>query len=99
MKLARVLGVDVNTLLGYEKEKPGTIGQSYYKELIQVITEARGLLLDLAEVEPDGSSETVRTVAAVLKLTESGLDIAKCIYTAYLERENKKLSDSLMASG
>lgn len=85
LKLAAVLGTDVNTLLGYEKPEK-KITATDYKELIQAITQAREKVLE--GTEPDTQQEAV-------ELLESGLNIAKDIYAAYLEKENKDLSDSL----
>lgn len=101
LKLAAALGVDVNTLVGYEKEKTaGQVGKDDYKELIQVINEVRDLLFDCLELLPDDKAETAaETIAEAIKLTESGLVIAKDIYTAFLEAENKKLLDSAVNAG
>ena len=96
LKLAAALGTDVNTLLGFEKEKPAGVNGSDYKELIQIITEARESILDGAEVAAD-NSDISEALAAALKLLECGLNMARDIYVAYLENENKKLFESVLA--
>lgn len=98
LKLAAALGTDVNTLLGFEKEKPAGVNGSDYKELIQIITEARESILDGAEVAAD-NSDISEALAAALKLLECGLNMARDIYTAYLENENKKLFESAVNAG
>ena len=101
LKIAAALGVDVNTLVGYEKEKTaGQVGKDDYKELIQVINEVSDLLFDCLELLPDDKAETAaETIAEAIKLTESGLVIAKDIYTAFLEAENKRLLNSAVNAG
>ena len=61
-----------------------------YKELIQIITEARESVLDGVELAAD-NSDIMEALGESVKLLECGLNMARDIYTAYLENENKKL--------
>ena len=45
------------------------------------------------------NSDISEALAAALKLLECGLNMARDIYEAYLENENKKLFESALAAG
>lgn len=83
---------------GVEKEKAAGVTGSDYKELIQIITEARESVLDGVELAAE-NSDIMETLRESVKLLECGLNMARDIYVAYLENENKKLFESAVNVG
>lgn len=83
---------------GVAAEKAAGVTGSDYKELIQIITEARESVLDGVELAAD-NSDIMEPLKESVKLLECGLNMARDIYTAYLENENKKLFESAVNAG